>query len=80
MKLEISSHKLSIETGLTYDNVPSDKRLCNLSLTLVKKLKMKLNFTSLSKLNSSITDVFFPKREPIIPFLRLLQMKQVTTS
>lgn len=38
---------------------------------------MKLNFTSLSKLNSSITDVFFPKIEPIILFLRLLQMKQV---
>ena len=26
MKLRISSHKLSIETGLTYDNVPSDKK------------------------------------------------------
>ena len=58
---------------------PVIKRLCNFSLT-AKKLNMKLNFTSLSKLNSSITDVFFPKIEPIIPFLRLLQMKQVTTS
>ena len=39
MKLRISSHKLSIETGLPYDNVPSDKKALQSQFNSRQKIK-----------------------------------------
>ena len=68
MKLRISSHKLRIETG-RYDNIPREERLCNLCNCY--RIEDETHFSLGCPSFPSIRDMFFPKLEPKIPFLRI---------